>query len=198
MQPHLHIEHAPFIAPRLDFFDAAPVTFGDAQFHKAKRVVGKTRIVQAHPIATMRLKIGKNLALDEFNENRFRCRIRRRRRFGCRFRCGRSSRLGRRRSSGFRRRRRRRCGGWCNWRRWRGLIAGRNFAPRNWCTRRIALHAGRRRPDRFGFRRCWCHRCIWNRWWRFRFRVVRWRRGHNRRCRRRGTGRGFRASDGRA
>ena len=71
VQTHLDIEHSPLIAPRLDFFDPTPVAFGDAQFHETKAIVGETRIVQAHPIAAARLQIRKNLALDEFDENRF-------------------------------------------------------------------------------------------------------------------------------
>lgn len=54
MQAHLQIEHAAFIAPGLDLFDAAPISFGDAQLHKAKGVVRKTRIVQAHSVAPSR------------------------------------------------------------------------------------------------------------------------------------------------
>ena len=71
MQAHLHIQHAAFIAPVLDFFDAAPITFGHAQLHEAKCVVGKPRIVQTHPVAATRLEVRKNLALDEFNEHGF-------------------------------------------------------------------------------------------------------------------------------
>ena len=71
VQAHLEIEHSPLIAPRLNFFDAASIAFGDAQFHETKGIVGETRIVQAHPIAAARLQIRKNLALDEFDENRF-------------------------------------------------------------------------------------------------------------------------------
>ena len=71
MEADLKIEHAPFVAPGLDFFDAGPITFRDAQLHETKGVVGKARIVQAHPVAAMRLQIGKNLALDEFDENGF-------------------------------------------------------------------------------------------------------------------------------
>jgi len=71
MQTHLQIEHPAFVAPRLDFFDPAPVAFGDAQFHEAKRVVGKTRIVQAHSITAAGAQIGKNLPLDEFNQDGF-------------------------------------------------------------------------------------------------------------------------------
>ena len=75
LQAHLHIEHAPFVAPVLNFFDAAPVGFGHAQFHEAKGVVGKTRIVQAHPIAAARAQIGKNLPVDKFDEHSFRGRV---------------------------------------------------------------------------------------------------------------------------
>ena len=71
VQSHLKIEHPPFVAPGLDFFDAAPVRFSHPQFHEAKRIVGKTRIAEAHPIAAMRSQVRQNLALDELNQHRF-------------------------------------------------------------------------------------------------------------------------------
>lgn len=70
MEAHLKIEHAPFVAPGLNFFDAAPVTFRDAKFHETKSVIGKAWVAQAHPIATMGLQVRENLALDEFDEDR--------------------------------------------------------------------------------------------------------------------------------
>src|SRR2546423_5558270 len=74
-QAHLDIEHAPLVAPALDFLDAAAVTLGYAQLHEAKRVVGKTRIIQSHSIAAARLEIRKNLAFDELDQHSFGCRI---------------------------------------------------------------------------------------------------------------------------
>ena len=144
----------------------------------------------------MRFEVRKNLPLDEFHEDCFRCGIWWWRWFRCGFRRGRSSgwfRCGR--CSRFWRRWWWRSGGRRNgWRR-RRLIAGRNFAARNWCTRRIALHARGRRADRFWFRRGRSDCCIRNgRRWRFRWRISRWCRRHNRRSCWFGTGRGFRAS----
>ena len=75
LQAHLHIEHAPLVAPVLDFFDPAPVGFGHPQLHEAKGVVGKTRIIEAHSIAAARAQVRKNLAVDEFDQHSFRGRI---------------------------------------------------------------------------------------------------------------------------
>jgi hypothetical protein len=72
LQAHLDIEHAPFIAPVLDFFDPAPVGFGHAQLHEAKGVVGETRIIEPHPIAAARAQIGKDLAVDKLDQDSFR------------------------------------------------------------------------------------------------------------------------------
>ena len=71
VQTHLQIEHAPLIAPGLDFFDAAAVALGHAQFHKTKSIVGKTRIVQPHPVTAARLQIGKNLPFDKLDKDGF-------------------------------------------------------------------------------------------------------------------------------
>jgi len=75
LQAHLDVEHAPFIAPVLNFLDAAAVGFGHPQLHETKGVVGKTRVVQAHPIAAARAQIGKNLPVDKFDEHSFRGRV---------------------------------------------------------------------------------------------------------------------------
>lgn len=82
LQAHLEVKHAALVAPALDFFDAAPVNLGHTQLHKAKSVIGKPRITQSHPIAAPRLQIRKNLALDKFDQHRFRSRIGGSRRFG--------------------------------------------------------------------------------------------------------------------
>ena len=75
LQTHLEIEHAPLVAPVLNLFDPAAVRFRHPQFDEAKGVVGETRIVQTHPVAAPGTEIGKNLAIDEFDQYGFRCRI---------------------------------------------------------------------------------------------------------------------------
>jgi hypothetical protein len=58
----LEIEHAPFVAPGLDFFNATAVGFGHAQLHEAEGVVGEPGVAEAEPLAATRPEVGKNLA----------------------------------------------------------------------------------------------------------------------------------------
>ena len=71
MKPDLDVEHSALVAPRFDFIDPAAVAFRDAQFRKTKGVLGKAAIVQAHPVAAMRAEVGKDLAVDEFDQRLF-------------------------------------------------------------------------------------------------------------------------------
>jgi hypothetical protein len=71
MQTDLEVEHPAFVAPVLNFFDSTAVRFGHAKFNEAKRVVGKARIIQPHPIPSMGAEIRKNLALDKFRQHSF-------------------------------------------------------------------------------------------------------------------------------
>src|SRR5437016_10725190 len=75
MQLCLEIEHAPFVAPALDFFHAIAIPFGNAEFYESKRVFGKTRFAKTHSIAPARRKIRHDLAIQEIEERRFRIRI---------------------------------------------------------------------------------------------------------------------------
>ena len=68
LQFDLQIEHAPFVAPTLHFFDAIAIAFGNAQFHETKRVFGKTRFAEAHPIAAPGGKIWNDLAIQKIEQ----------------------------------------------------------------------------------------------------------------------------------
>ena len=75
LQTNLQVEHAPLVAPVLNFFDAAAIGFGHPELHETKSVVGKTGIVQPHPVAAARAEIGKNLAIDKLDQHSLRLRI---------------------------------------------------------------------------------------------------------------------------
>ena len=63
MQFDLEIEHPPFVAPALHFFDAITIGFGNAEFDEAKRVFGKTRFAEAHAIAASGGEVRNYLAI---------------------------------------------------------------------------------------------------------------------------------------
>ncbi len=59
----LQIEHPSFVAPALHFFDAIAIDFSDAEFDKAKCILGKTRFAEAHPIAASGGEVRNYLAI---------------------------------------------------------------------------------------------------------------------------------------
>ena len=63
MQFDLEIEHPPFVAPALHFFDAIAIGFGNAEFDEAKRVFGKTRFAEKHAIAASGGEVRNYLAI---------------------------------------------------------------------------------------------------------------------------------------
>ena len=71
MQPVLHfrlqIEHAPLVAPRLNFFDAAAVSFRDAQFDEAKNIFGITALTESQFVAAARRQVWQNLLLEKLD-----------------------------------------------------------------------------------------------------------------------------------
>ena len=69
LQLQLQIQHAAFIAPRLDFLDAIAVRFGDTEFDETKCILGKTRVAQAKPVATFGCKVRENLSIQEFRKS---------------------------------------------------------------------------------------------------------------------------------
>ena len=71
LQPGLQIEHAPFIAPCLNFFDARPIRFRDAQLRKTEGLLSETRIVQSKFFTAPCGEIGENLPFDELRQRFF-------------------------------------------------------------------------------------------------------------------------------
>ena len=63
VQLRLEVEHATLVAPGLDFFDARAVGLGYAEFHKAKRVFGESRVAQTKFAAALGREIRENLSI---------------------------------------------------------------------------------------------------------------------------------------
>src|SRR5712691_2003774 len=75
MQFDLQIEHAPLVAPCLNFFHAIAVRFGDAKFDEPKCVLGKTGVAKTHPVAALRGKVRQYLSIQEIEQRSFRINI---------------------------------------------------------------------------------------------------------------------------
>ena len=75
MQFCLKIEHPPFVAPRLNFFNAAAIRLRNPKFHKAERVVRIAAITQTKSFAASRAEIGQDLLLKKLDQRSFGFRI---------------------------------------------------------------------------------------------------------------------------
>ena|ERR1700675_2570927 len=75
MQPMLHlslqIEHAPLVAPRLDFIHAHTVSLGDAQPDESERVFRKARVANPISFAALGREIRNYLSIQEFEQRHF-------------------------------------------------------------------------------------------------------------------------------